>query len=182
MIMLSLPKIQSFRDRHTQLLDLTLEKAKSNQTLTCGLNGNNKIWDNAPIKTYRGRRQKQWQVKCHELKYNFPHFTDICLNTLNVKALWKLLWIEGNRECQLERNGLKDNGRNWQRYLNRDISTVNHYLEINLKKEQFPCKKNWFELYVLLWLCVRRCQGLLLGGRLPTPSPKCTVRISATET
>ena len=25
------------------------------------------------------------KVKCHELKYNFPHFTDICLNTLNVK-------------------------------------------------------------------------------------------------
>ena len=25
-------------------------------------------------------------------------------------------------------------------------------------------------------------EKLLLGGRLPTPSPKCTVRISATET
>ena len=23
---------------------------------------------------------------CHELKYNFPHFTDICLNTLNVRT------------------------------------------------------------------------------------------------
>ena len=29
------------------------------------------------------------KVNCHDLKYNFPHFKDICLNTRNVKP-WKI--------------------------------------------------------------------------------------------
>ena len=57
------------------------------------------------------------------------------------------------------------------------------HLEINLKKEQFPCKKNYMFYFDFVSEDAKDLiEKLLLGGRLPTPSPKCTVRISATET
>ena len=46
MLMLSLPNTSGGPN-----IDNTGKKAKSNQTLTCGLNGNKEIWANVPMKT-----------------------------------------------------------------------------------------------------------------------------------
>ena len=53
--------------------------------------------------------------KGDKVKYNFPHFTDICLNTLNVKPCENSCGQKGIGDVNLNGNNfqrLKDNRRN----------------------------------------------------------------------
>ena len=66
MLMLSIhTELQGINTSGGPNIDNTGKKAKSNQTLTGGLNGNNKIWANAPIKTYLDRKKKEVMARRH---------------------------------------------------------------------------------------------------------------------